>query len=317
MVCGAARSGTTMLDLMLGSVDSAVSVGEIFAYFRPYLRKHLQPVCSCGAPDCAYWRGLLSVPEHKFHTRLLEEKPDVRVIVDSSKSLRWVLDSNTWAADEGLAVRNVVLWKNPIDLSYSHWRRGQSISKYRREFVVYYGRFLDLGLPFVSLNYSALVENPEATLRLLCSRLGIQFNDACVKFWDKQHHHFYGSAGTRKQVGNLDAAIIAETNYPDEFLALYAQEKEWMQSDKEFMAIMRTLESRDISKGLGRTEEPGRPSGLSNPPGTTVTHLKRKSAAIWRAGEPASRHKKTAPVVPRGSQTECGSSEKATRWVAF
>ena len=56
-VCGAARSGTTMLDLMLGNSDDAVSTGEIYAVYRPYRIHHRYPVCSCGDADCSAWSG--------------------------------------------------------------------------------------------------------------------------------------------------------------------------------------------------------------------------------------------------------------------
>jgi hypothetical protein len=40
LVCGAARSGTTMLDLMLGNSPDVFSYGEIYALFRPFRTHH-------------------------------------------------------------------------------------------------------------------------------------------------------------------------------------------------------------------------------------------------------------------------------------
>jgi hypothetical protein len=71
MVCGAARSGTTMLDFMLGNSGDAFSTGEIFGYFRPYRTHHFNPVCSCGDVDCKVWQGLADVPESRFLINLL------------------------------------------------------------------------------------------------------------------------------------------------------------------------------------------------------------------------------------------------------
>ena len=248
MVCGAARSGTTMLDLMLGNADDALSTGEIYALFRPFRVHHWNPVCSCGEVNCAAWRGLLDVPERDFHANILRTRPDINYVVDSSKDLRWVLDSNVWANDAGIPVENVVLWKNPIELSYSYWRRGESVSHYRDEFVKYYGRLLNLKLPFVAVNYKQLAIDTEATLELLCNRLGIGYTVSRVNFWEKRHHHFFGSAGTRRQVGKQGSSIQYNEDYPDEFNALFTQELAWMDKDENFLEIVAELKARDVSR---------------------------------------------------------------------
>ena len=72
MVCGAARSGTTMLDLMLGNAEDAFSCGEIYALFRPFRTHHFDPECTCGSRDCDTWRQLRAVPEADFHRSVLE-----------------------------------------------------------------------------------------------------------------------------------------------------------------------------------------------------------------------------------------------------
>jgi hypothetical protein len=248
LVCGAARSGTTMLDLMLGNSDDAVSTGEIYAVYRPYRVHHRTPECSCGEINCPSWAGLLDVTESSFHSNIFRQRPDINVVVDSSKDLRWVVDSNVWAHQAGLAVENVVIWKNPIELSYSYWRRGEKVDWYRKEFVRYYGRFLELGLPFLAVNYRDLVRNSSATLEQLCNRIGIEFHDNRVNFWEKRHHHFFGSAGTGGQVGSKQGKVRYQSEYPQEFVELFAEEEKRIKDDRKFSRIVEALRRHDISQ---------------------------------------------------------------------
>jgi len=247
MVCGAARSGTTMLDLMLGSSDAAFSTGEISRLFRPFRVHHKNPVCSCGEIDCAAWRGILDGDEPGFHARILQ-RPGVDYVVDSSKDLRWVLDSNVWGHQNGIPVKNVLIWKDPIDLSYSYWRRGLPIDFYRPAFITYYGRFLRLKLPFIAVNYKELVTQPEVTLRTLCSALEMTFDESQLEFWKKRHHHFFGSAGTRKQVGDKSASIKYNDNFPEEFLEQFEKEESARDNDVEFNSILGALPKHNIGQ---------------------------------------------------------------------
>lgn len=248
LVCGAARSGTTMLDLMLGNSQDAISTGEVYAVYRPYRIHHRSPDCSCGEKNCTAWSGLLDVPENSFHANIFRQRPDINVVVDSSKDLRWVIDSNVWAYMAGLPVENIVIWKNPIELSYSYWRRGEKIDWYRKEFVRYYGRFLDLRLPFVALNYRQLVTDTAETLERLCNRINIEYSENRIKFWEKRHHHFFGSAGTRGQVGSKQGEVKYQTEYPDEFLELFAEEEKFINKDRRFSQIVESLLKHDIGE---------------------------------------------------------------------
>jgi len=249
MVCGAARSGTTMLDLMLGNSEDAMSTGEISRLFRPFRKHHKNPVCSCGEIDCPVWRDLTEGPESVFHENIFLKRPAIKFVVDSSKDLRWIFDSNIWADRANLPMVNVVLWKDPIDLSYSYWRRGENVDFYRKAFFTYYERFLDLKLPFVSLNYKQLVTDANGTLEALCNTLGIEYRESRVNFWEKRHHHFFGSSGTRNQIGSKGATLTYKTEYPDEFVKLFEREARWIESDRRFSRIVAELRAHDVIQG--------------------------------------------------------------------
>ena len=245
LVCGAARSGTTMLDLMLGNADDAFSSGEIYALFRPFREHHFSPVCTCGSRDCAAWRDLRKVSERDFHARVLE-RPDVNFVIDSSKDLRWTLNSNRWARQHGYGVRNVLIWKDPIDLAHSHWKRGRPIDYFRKQFVDYYERFLELGLPFVSVSYKDLVEQPGEMLALLCNELGMNYFPGKEEFWYKKHHHFFGSAGTARQVGSGNSRVRLLRDFPEEFVRAYDEYLEHSRPDFKIDAIVEQLRGHDL-----------------------------------------------------------------------
>jgi len=246
MVCGAARSGTTMLDLMLGNSDDAFSTGEIVDYFRPYRTHHFNPVCSCGAADCKVWQGLLNVPESQFHANILKES-EFNFVVDSSKDLRWVLDSNVWAQRNEIPCENVLIWKDPVDLAYSYWKRGNGIRWYRQVFLVYYARFLSLNLPFISVNYNQLAAEPKDILAKLCARLGMDYDEGRINFWEKHHHYYFGSAGIGRQVSNGGSQIQNKRDFPQDFVEEYKAESHWSESNEQFSRIINALEAHDVS----------------------------------------------------------------------
>src|SRR5688572_30069976 len=95
-ICGPGRSGTTMVDVMLGhepgrDIDRCFSCGEVYAWFRPYRSHHKQIVCSCCDGLCDVWLQLMNQPESLFHAGVVKTL-GVEFVIDSSKELRWVWD---------------------------------------------------------------------------------------------------------------------------------------------------------------------------------------------------------------------------------
>lgn len=261
MVCGAARSGTTMLDLMLGNADEAFSCGEIYALFRPYRKHHFDPVCSCGDRDCATWRTLRQVAESDLHRQILSDDR-YQYVVDSSKDLRWVLNSNEWAARNGIPVSNLLLWKDPVDLAHSHWKRGRPINYFRKAFLDYYERFLDLDLPAVAINYPSLVANPHSVLEKICQSIGMDYFRGKEQFWHKKHHHFFGSAGTAKQVDMGESKVGLQRDFPVDFIQAWDNYKRERGDDPRLAAVVEQLRELDIDAprdaAITQTERAGR-----------------------------------------------------------
>ncbi len=259
-VCGTARSGSTMLDLMLGNSPDAFSCGEVNAWFRPYRTHHFDIDCACGEKPCPIWETLKDVPEKQFHATVIEAL-QVNFVIDSSKEICWVIDSQEWAAAHGLTVFNLVLWKEPIDLAYSHWKRGRGLMSWRQEFVGYYSKIFQLRLPFWAIKYEELVADPPAKLRQICAALNMPYFEGKEAFWNKQYHHLFGSLGIRRQVEAGHSKFRAKQALPVEFETQSAPLKEQISADAEVQRILTTLNREDIStlKASGNAYQAYRP----------------------------------------------------------
>lgn len=239
-----------MLDLMLGNSEEAFSCGEIYALFRPFRQHHFDPECTCGRKDCPTWKQLRTCAESELHARALEQS-GARYVIDSSKDLRWVLDSIDWAGRTDLTVYSVLIWKDPVDLAHSHWKRGRPVDYFRKQFLDYYERFLALDIPFVSVSYTRLVEEPGAVLEPLCRWLGMDYTRDRAEFWRKQHHHFFGSAGTARQVGEGDSRVSLRRDFPEDFVRAF-ESLERAGPDHRMERVLARLQAADIANGPGK-----------------------------------------------------------------
>lgn len=246
-ICGSARSGSTMVDLMIGNDPRAFSLGEIEAWFRPYRTHHFNIICSCGKDNCP-WETLKGLKEKDFYKRSFEIL-DVDFLVDSSKNLPWVIDNNIRSKRTGIIVYNILLFKEPISFFYSFWKRGVPIEQAKRkEFINYYNRFFQAHVPFISLNYNKLVADPARILSELCKLIDIPYFDGKELFWKKEHHHLFGSIGTRKQIEKTTSQIRSSEEYPNEFKASIPKIIKKIENDLEFQAIFKKLEDHELKK---------------------------------------------------------------------
>ena len=235
-----------MLDLMLGNTPDAFSCGEVCAWFRPWRTSHFEIRCPCGAIPCPAWKKLSHVPESQFHATVFREL-GVKFVIDSSKEECWLIDTQQWAAVNGITVFNLLLWKNPIDLAYSYWKRGESKGLWRSSFVNYHTRILDIGLPFRSVHFNELVSKPEQKLAQICTAIGMPYLKHKERFWDKQHHHMFGSSGTRQQIGKKDSVIRANEAFAPEFEAQLDSISNQIARDSRVQSILGKLRQMEIS----------------------------------------------------------------------
>jgi hypothetical protein len=249
-ICALGRSGSTMLDLMLGNANNAFSCGEVYARFRPWRPHHRESKCSCGDNNCAVWNKLENSDEKSFY-RNLAETQNVSYIIDSSKELSWFIDSSRYAIKTGGKVQVILLWKHPKTLAHSYWKRGLSYKKMRKDFLEYYGRYLSLDIPYVSVSYENLIADTPKILKKLCEVTGLEYFEGKEEFWKKQYHHLYGSAGTRQQLQREEGAIRAEKVMPQKFMQEYEIIEGKIKEDKDIQNLIAKLMENDVIKESG------------------------------------------------------------------
>ena len=241
-ICGTARSGSTMLDLIIGNDERGFSLGEVHAWFHPFRTHHFQIYCSCKSDTCP-WNQLKHYKKKDFYMEAFNTlKADF--IVDSSKNLSWVIENNLWARQNGVKVYNILVYKEPISFFYSFWKRGLSIDKIRENtYIKYHKRCFESGLSFIVISYNEFVADPQNELKKLCLLLGIPYFKEKVNFWEKEHHQLFGSKGTRTQVQQGGSGIRANEDFPEEYIKIIGKIKKDNQSNKEFQYILNKLSS--------------------------------------------------------------------------
>jgi hypothetical protein len=230
-----------MLHLMLANGPEAFGCGEIYARFRPWRPYHTEIQCGCGQDPCPIWERLADAREEEFHARVLG-LPGIDVAVDCSKRLDWVADANQWAERAGIRVANVLIWKEPMDLAYSVWKRNGALGDWPVTNHLYYPtRLLESGLSFVSICYTDLVTHPALELEALCQAIGVPYQPGREEFWRGEHHHLFGNGGVRAQLGRSDGAIRLDRDYPPEFLDAMAARPPTRRQEAEMESMMATL----------------------------------------------------------------------------
>lgn len=236
-----------MVHLMLGNAEDAFSCGEVVSWFRPVKTHHFSLACVCGEHPCPVWEPIARVPEDTFH-RTAFERLQVRFLVDSSKALTWLIDTHRWAADQGIRVYDIFVWKDPIDLAYSFWKRNHDYMFWRTQFVKYYRRVFQAQLPLLAVNYNELTRSPEKKLEEICTALDMPYFAGKERFWEKAHHHLFGSLGVRRQVEFGNSIIAPAGQFPPDFAVLVDNLSKRIAADAEVQQIVAQLKDADVSR---------------------------------------------------------------------
>jgi hypothetical protein len=204
-VGGTDFSGSTMLDLMLGSTDYGLSTGEIYALFWPTKKHHLEVSCSCGKAICDFWNNVsLDRPDRVYQT-LFEKLPQIRYLIDSSKYIGWIVRQSENLKSQNIAVNHVLIWKHPEDYAKSCLKR-KRIRNWRKRWIRYHlAYFHRIHSPYV-ICLDDLLYDTDHEMRRMCDALGIEYDDLMLTYWKKEHHLLFGSKkaihALRSKAGN-------------------------------------------------------------------------------------------------------------------
>lgn len=241
-IAGAGRSGSTMLGAMLGRHSNAFYCGEVHAWYWPF-RTHNRRIITESGRDV--WDVISRFEPEEFH-RSSCRYLNVDFIIDSSKSLSWIVCVNEWARQRQMKVVNLLLWKDPADLAYSHWKRNMPPTLWRRVFRRYYGNFFSLSLPFASIHYTRLAHDPVGCLRRIGDLVGLSYEPGMERFWESPASHVFGSLGTREQMRTGEPRVARSRSYDPDFLTKKGEVEKAIGHDAEVSEVLRMLRASDL-----------------------------------------------------------------------
>jgi hypothetical protein len=212
-ILGVGHSGTTLLDLLIGSHSAVTSVGEAIT-----LSRNLDARCTCGARPlraCPFWSAVDSALQRRHgltlddldldaqdidvllaHNRMfygaVSEASGKRFIVDSSKRrlrLAAMLESGQFD------VRPIHMLRSPYGVSYSNIRKGRSWFSHAREYQhnVRGTRHTLRRHDHVVVRYERLAADPRAELEPLMAWLGLSFEPGQLNWAQAEHHNVGGN----------------------------------------------------------------------------------------------------------------------------
>lgn len=219
-ILGAGHSGSTLLDLLLGSHSQVESVGEInnfYDYISPKT-DHLKGIryCTCGThvDECPYWKPIRENLRSEFGTDEISLQPndpkafashnqlvfqsilDVSgksVICDSSKiysRLQGLLNAN------GFDVEIIHLIRDSRAVAYSYKKKGEKFYPTLIAWLkvnLYEWFKLRKRKNYRLLRYEDFVDNPEAALKEILKSAGLNFESEQLLFWKHEHHNLGGN----------------------------------------------------------------------------------------------------------------------------
>lgn len=193
-ILSARRSGSTWLNLVLGSHSWAMNLGE---YYRPFtMPGHVAcRLCEAdGLKDCTVLGGIEGVAVgDAFH--FAAARSGKSTLVDASKDLDWC---RRFLGVEGIDARIIHLVRHPCGYVESEGRRSalspaallaewEEVNRGIEAFVA------TAGVPAMLADYDDLADAPEKFLPPLCAFLGHDFEPAALAYWNFPHHGLGGN----------------------------------------------------------------------------------------------------------------------------
>jgi len=227
-IAGSSHSGSTLIDLVLGSHSLIESLGEakkipkVLQELEP--GNHHQPLCSChvAIADCDFWKTVLQLDIPGFargNGITLDSAADLdlarralafrrkTILLDSSKNLGRL---GFLAAEPGFSITCLHLTRDPRAVVYSAIRKlerskGARLPKragFLRKHALDWA-FLNWKIrrryrenrqsSYLHLRYEDFVLRPDISLLPVIQSLGLEYEPAQMRFRDFTHHNIEGN----------------------------------------------------------------------------------------------------------------------------
>lgn len=217
-ILGDGYSGSTLLDLLLGSHSRMVGLGEIDAEsFDAFVGQNQLCTCLFRARECHFWAKVLQRlrgaggEEFKLGGtngdgggatrrtvelfRAVQEVSGAEILVDSSK----LFERAHALAESGLVEARVIhLVRDGRGVAYSHLKRGQSFEQAVYHWLKKNAEVTDWlrageAPAHILVKYEDLCARPEETARRVCEFLGAEWEPQMMRFGQRVHHNVRGN----------------------------------------------------------------------------------------------------------------------------
>lgn len=123
-VSGTVRSGTTYLNIVLSNLENAISLGEVHGLFYPIQEKHLKLIKILNQ-EGSEWSRIIEGGSKKLYQNLSREFPEVKIFIDSSKDILWLMEQMKSIPKEEFNIIHILIHKQLKNLAISFNKRGK------------------------------------------------------------------------------------------------------------------------------------------------------------------------------------------------
>lgn len=228
---GTSRSGSTLLDLILGNNKQAVSLGEISSIIHPTKEKHF--ISRSKLLSDKIWGDIFRDKKSKLYDNIINAFPNKEIFIDSSKDPLWI-DYHNRKMNNKCIVKNVLIYKKPSELANSFAKRGHN-DKWLRACKHYHKKYNTLINDYFTIYLGDLLRD-DKVLEQACKRLGVPYHENMKNYVGNNRALFFGSETPNKKRGvDNSKTDISDLHIP-------------INGISSLEDIINLLESKNISK---------------------------------------------------------------------
>lgn len=197
-------TGTTMLSLILGSLKEAFNCGEP-AYLFHHRWQDLDLAWSDFRQNYAdrdFWAAVQAEGFERFFPAV-HDRTGAKLIIDSSNEQweKFGLPQREILPRHGFGVRDILVWKTPLEQSYSYYKRDRDVmewfdKRWVRRLQLFFERVED---PIV-VRYRDVAQHPDSILGQICDKLGVAYDPAIKEFWRPPQQCLFGNRGVVEEL---------------------------------------------------------------------------------------------------------------------
>lgn len=198
------RSGSTWLNVVLGSNSWAANVGECFRIFSSSSQVTCRLCEADGLSACTKLHGFENVAREDAYS-FAAERLKRRVIIDSSKRLDWC---SFFLERAEIDARLIHLVRHPCGFIASQRRRfpersaEEFLGEWERKNAAIADFSASSGAPTFLASYDHLIDAPDENFPDLCSFLGHAWEASSLQYWKVPHHGLGGNGANSLYLRN-------------------------------------------------------------------------------------------------------------------